>query len=167
MQNAAIPTALTPFEARLLGRIAEGRNAYEAGALLGASTIALGRTARHLVSVDPHEGYPEHRPRPTWKRYLSNLFASGVMERVSPIQSDFRSAPPNPLVEVAFADLTGCGDLMSEFLTLASGADIIAVHDYQRGGCGKSTYAVDAFLRRNSQFRVTRVDTLVVMERRT
>lgn len=160
-----IPTALTPRELTLLMRLSERRTVYEAGALLGASTVALASRSLSVRSVDPHVGYPDRAPRPTWRPFLRNLSLMGVLDRVSPIRSRFQDSPPDG-EQLAFADLTGCGKLMHQFLECASESPIIAVHDYQLGGCGSSTDAVDAFLRRNSHYRVVREDTLVVMERK-
>jgi protein-L-isoaspartate O-methyltransferase len=60
-----IPTAVTPREAAVMVTHASGRLVLEVGALLGYSTVTLATTALHVVSVDPHDGYPAHDPRPT------------------------------------------------------------------------------------------------------
>ncbi len=63
--TVVIPSAVTDEEAAALEHLAENRLVYEAGALLGRSTIALAKCARLVVSVDPHDGYPgatRHQP---------------------------------------------------------------------------------------------------------
>ena len=68
-----IPTALTYREDNLLRSICVGHVCYEAGALLGHSTVVIAQAAKALVSVDPHDGYPTWQPRPTWQPFLRNL----------------------------------------------------------------------------------------------
>lgn len=160
-----IPTALTRAETDVLASLATGRRVYEAGALLGHSTITLARTARSLVSVDPHVGYPVHAPRSTWDQYLENLRTHGVLDRVKPIRSTFQLHAPALDTDVAWADLTGAADLARAFLETTTKAAIVAMHDYARGSCSGATAVIDEWIRRERPRRVTCVDTLLVMER--
>lgn len=159
-----IPTALTQREVSLLQSVAAGKAVYEAGALLGASTVALARTARRVVSVDPHSGYPVYAPRPTWDTYLRNVQYAGVGDRVDVVRDVFQRHPPQGC-QFAFADLTGDYHITAEFLAYCQMANVplIAIHDFERGGCSGCTEAVNEYVRRYG-CRVTRADSLVVLE---
>src|SRR6266550_1289917 len=158
-----IPTALTHDELYALWRLAEGRLVYEAGSLLGASTIALAQTARLVVAVDPHDGYPRKDPSPTWELFDRNLRTYGVRGKVQPIRATLADAPPKAAYDLAFADLTGEHDVTMDFLMAARYVKMVAVHDYGRAGCEGATRAVDQWLKTFKR-RVTRVDTLIILE---
>jgi methyltransferase family protein len=108
-----IPTALTTKERFALQAIVRDKHVLEIGALLGYSTVIMAQNAKRVVSLDPHEGYPEGAPRPTWERYLANLDMYGVREKVIPVQATWQAAvgtlPSDCLYpyEVVFIDLTG------------------------------------------------------------
>jgi len=161
----AIRTALTIAETNKLKELAQNNLVYEAGALLGHSTIALASTARHVISVDPHEGYPAQRPRPTWEQYLKNLHFSGFRDKVLPIKGVFTNTPIPTCYAVAWADLTGKFDLTAAFLNNAAHCRIIAVHDYMRSNCEGATRAVDEFIQRTNPRHVSVTETLIVIER--
>lgn len=160
-----IPTALTESETRLLRQVARDRRVYEAGALLGYSTVALAQVAREVVSVDPHTGYPRDDPRPTWHPFRRNLRRYGVEGVVRPIRNYFQNVPPLETTELAFADLIGEAQPVAQFLRLAEHVPIVAVHDYALAGCESATHAIDLFIRRKRP-SVIRADTLIVMEDR-
>lgn len=107
-----IPTALTPAETAALQAVARDKYVLEIGALLGYSTLAIAQTARRVVSVDPHKGYPADNPRPTWDIYCRNLRRyPELRERIHPMKRRWQDAfgwgswvyP----YEVVFMDLTG------------------------------------------------------------
>lgn len=156
-----IPTALTHKELQHLTALAEGKHVYEAGALFGASTIALAKTARSVISVDPHRDYTD----PTWEVYSYNLFKRDVRRVVRGVESVFQAVPVCPDVTFAFADLTGERRLTDEFLFHTNRVPLVAIHDYQRRGCGGCTDAVDEYIKREVGLRVSRVGTLIVLER--
>lgn len=158
-----VPTALTPSELALLGRVAADRIVYEAGSLLGASTIALAQSARLVVAVDPHDGYPRRDPSPTWAQFDHNLRTHGVRGRVQPVRATLADAPPKAAYGLAFADLTGEYDVTMDFLMLSRHIKHVAVHDYGRAGCEGASRAVDQFLKTFKR-RVWRVDTLILLE---
>lgn len=160
----AIPTALTPAEATLLRSCAAGRHVFEAGALLGFSTVVLAGAARSVVSADPHDGYPEYAPRPTWAAYRRNLTRFGVADRVRAHRGDFESASPAG-AGFAWADLTGCEEITRRFLEHVDGVPLVAIHDYGRSGCDGATRAVDRWIRLRRP-SVLRVDTTLLMEMR-
>lgn len=111
MTALEIPTALTPDETTKLQEIAAGKYVLEVGALLGYSTIALAQVAEHVFSIDPHDGYPENDPRPTWGAYIDNLQRHRVSEKVTPIKARWQDVAENgglPVpYDVVFMDLTG------------------------------------------------------------
>jgi len=157
-----IPTALTDAEAAFLTRLGSRRTVYEAGALLGASTLALAKDAKFVVSVDPHDGYPRHAPRPTWAPFLANI--ASVLHKVQPIRACFQDAPPRAAFDLAFADLTGEEELTWLFLKHTEHVRLVAVHDYQRTGCDGATRAIDNYIR-SRRPHVMRVDSLVLLDK--
>lgn len=161
-----IPTALTPSETRLLQILARGVVVAEAGALLGYSTVALAHVAQQVVSIDPHNGYPHHAPRPTYEPFLNNLRRHGVLDRVRAVRGDARRELPRLEAAGVFLDLTGEAELTRACITAAekTGARWIAVHDYARGGCAGATKVIDHLIR-SGRWHASRVDTLVVLAR--
>jgi len=159
-----IPTALTVAETLFLRNVARGRLVYEAGALLGHSTVALAQTAKRVVSVDPHTGYPRRRPTPTWRWFLANLISNGVMEKVHAIRSTFQQALPIGPFGFAWADLTGDDFITKAFLEVTHHIPLVAVHDYQRGGCSGATREIDDYIRVYRP-KVMRVDTTILLEK--
>lgn len=106
----AIPSAMTDGEAITLEELARGARVLEVGALLGHGTVTMAQVAEHVVSVDPHEGYPRHNPRPTLQPFLDNLERYGVRKVVVPmIGYDFEVLPhlADNSFDLAFLDLTG------------------------------------------------------------
>jgi len=148
----------------MLQCLAKDKRVYEAGALLGHSTIALASTARCVVSIDPHDGYPAQKPRPTWELYLENLRVSAVCDRIVPVRATLQVVPPSNY-EFAWADLTGQAAITETFLNHAVNCNLIAVHDYCRSGCQGATRAIDEFIQRTNPRHVSVTDTLIVIER--
>lgn len=158
-----IPTAVTQAEQDFLSDIANDKIVYEAGALLGASTIALAKHARLVVSVDPHEGYPATDPGSTWGLFKSNLTIAGVINRVQAVRAKFQDCPPTFGYGFAFADLTGEHDITLDFLNATSHIRYVGIHDYQRSGCQGATQAVDEFLKLHRR-KLYRVGSLILLE---
>lgn len=132
-----IPSALTSAEAEALEELADDRFVLEAGALLGFSTVVLARVAAHVVSVDPHDGYPSHAPSPTLQMFRENLERFGVASRVTPIIDTFDMVVPfltADYFDLVFFDLTGEYEdtiraMKSVEPWLTSGLVVLAVHD--------------------------------------
>lgn len=164
MRQFPIPTALTLSEMLLLQRLAWDRVVFEAGALLGYSTVTLSHVARHVTSVDPHRNYPVAGAS-TYAPFKHNLNTFGKAERVSVIVAPFQSVTMEG-AQLAFADLTGDGELAREFLhrTREASVPVVALHDYERAGCVGATQVIDEYIRRWPNVRVTRRDTLIVLE---
>lgn len=80
-----IPTAVTLAEGNRLRELARGKRVLEVGSLLGYSTVLMAQVAKHVVSVDPHEGYPASNPRPTLWQFRRNIFLHGVADKVTPM----------------------------------------------------------------------------------
>lgn len=158
-----IPTALTARESAALSRMAQGLNVVEAGSLLGYSTVVMAQRARHVVAIDPHDGYPFSAPRPTLPAFLHNLKRHGVRSRVTPIVSAADRVLRRLAADAVFLDLTGAYDVTHRLTRDALRiAPVVAVHDYARGGCHGATEAVDYLVRRH-RLTVERVDTLVIL----
>jgi hypothetical protein len=110
-----IPTALTLAETEKLQEICRDKYVMEIGALLGYSTVAIGQVAKGITSIDPHEGYPEHDPKPTFETWLANVKRYGVLNKITPVRNTWQNAfslydrkwkCPLPY-DVVFMDLTG------------------------------------------------------------
>jgi hypothetical protein len=156
-----IPTSLTRDETCLLQSVSAGRRVYEAGALLGYSTVAIAGVARHVTSVDPHDGYPLDNPRPTWDAFRRNVRRAGVADRVSAVRDRFESVPVPPAVDVAWADMTGERAVTEAFLAHVNRVPVVALHDYARTNCCGATEAVDRWLRATRR-TAARVDSLLI-----
>ena len=131
-----IPTAVTEAERRELRFLAENANVLEVGSLLGYSTIAMAQVARHVVSVDPHEGYPSDRPRPTLRPFLANLVEYGVRDRVTVCVGTHADVLPwlaRRAFHLAFIDCTGERELtldaMRAVVPLLRHSAALCVHD--------------------------------------
>lgn len=131
-----IPTALTEAEADALAALAFGGRVLEVGALLGHSTVILADAADHVVSVDPHVGYPADDPRPTLNRFLRNLEKYNVREKVTVmIGRDDQVLPylEQEQFDLIFIDCTGEHDVtagaMCRAERLLTPHGYLAVHD--------------------------------------
>jgi hypothetical protein len=141
-----IPTSMTPAETALLQGVARDRVVYEAGSLLGHSTVALSEVAQRVISVDPHDGYPRWAPTPTWEQYQHNIRVYGAYDRIWSSRS--------------------CFDSTWQFLKQCTRVPVIAIHDYERWMCEGATKAVDQYIRGHKRHirRIYRQDTLIVLE---
>jgi len=130
-----IPTALTKAESIALEMLAIDNRVLEVGALLGYSTVVMARVACQVVSVDPHQGYPERDPKPTLDEYLNNLERYGVIEKVVPVIGTIEKAGEflDPeMFSLVFLDLTGrYEDTFQAMMNIncLHGGGVLAVHD--------------------------------------
>lgn len=104
-----IPTAITAAETERLQELAVDRDVLEIGALLGYSTVVLAQVAHKVISIDPHEGYPEDNPRPTIGHYLQNLSDYDIHNVVPVIGKDTDIVPflGEEFFDLVFVDTTG------------------------------------------------------------
>ncbi len=156
-----IPTTVTQAEIAFLQKLAYGRGVFEAGALLGYSTVTLAKVARHLWSADPHDGYPRANPSPTWDIYNHNIARYGVASKITSIR-DYVENVSIPNVDFAWADLTGQYKTTLSFLFKTHLIPVVAVHDYARNTCDGATRAIDEYVRLTG-CTVERVDTTVAL----
>lgn len=148
-----IPCALSARERAALRRWTQHKIVAEAGALLGGSTVELARAARHVISIDRHEGYT----LPTYRQFRANLDRYGAYN-VTPIQGDALSILPSVEAEVAFIDLTGSYNVTLAALQ-ATTAPLALVHDLGRPRCG----GVEQAIRDVGGHVLEHVDTLAVV----
>lgn len=103
---------LTEAEAKALADLATNKVVLEVGSWLGRSTIAMARTAKIVIAVDHHRGSKEHQEiagqgaeapglrdpltgeDSTLRRFLANLEAAGVREKVMPVVAPFEPIAP-------------------------------------------------------------------------
>lgn len=167
MKLPNIPTALTAYEAETLHRLAKGKTVVEIGSLLGFSTVVMAQAAEFVTAIDPHEGYPERDPRPTYPEFIQNLERFNVWEKVVPIRTRVQNVrlAGHGWLDMAFIDASGkFNDTLDAILScdrwLRPGG-ILAVHDYGLDSWPGATQAIDAWSRiKGRPFRL--FDTLAV-----
>ena len=79
-------------ECDLLAEWARDKLILELGVYLGRSTVAMARTAKHVVSVDHFQGSPLenwYKPEDSLIRCRENLLRYGVSRRVTLMVADF------------------------------------------------------------------------------
>ena len=136
--NIDIPTALSEVEAVAISQLATGRDVLEVGSLLGFSTVTMGMCANSVVSVDPHEGYPDANPRPTYEPFLQNLMRYDVIDVVTAYREDHRAIDwikaDHPAWDFAFIDADGTYEttfaVLEKVAEATTSKALIAVHDY-------------------------------------
>lgn len=162
-------------EGKALYELARGKRVLEIGSYCGKSTICLAQTARHVVSVDPHDGRGTPQPKDTFATFRDNLARYGVAEIV-----DTRRAVASkvgleaePGFDLVFID--GAHDFASVDADIAwsrerlAAGGLLTFHDYRRrpgehdGGWDPGvTQAVDALLAAGGQLLMTRGTLAVV-----
>jgi predicted O-methyltransferase YrrM len=130
-----IPTAITERETAALVRLATGHLVLEVGALLGYSTVTLATTALHVVSLDPHDGYPAHDPSPTLGGFLANVLRHDMIHKVTPVigRDDVLPMLAPGAFGLVFIDTTGefedTARIIRAVLPLLAPYASLAVHD--------------------------------------
>jgi predicted O-methyltransferase YrrM len=167
-----IPTALTEPEGVALQQLAQGKTVLEFGALLGFSTVLLAQVASHVISFDPHTGYPTDNPRDTWAEFNQNLLRHGVAAKVSAYRHDHKYLSTamqdegNDPIDLAFIDCDG--EYLTTIQVIEAAAQwlspdgLIAVHDYdlpEWPGAGEAVR--DYCTQTGSRFGV--IDTLAII----
>lgn len=134
--NIDIPTAITAAERGRLQDLAADNYVLEIGSLLGHSTVAMAQVASHVVSVDPHMGYPVDNPRPTLVPFLENLERYGVRDKVTVTVGTHRDVLPwlrSKRFDLIFIDCTGEYDLTHDAITSTfpclAADGVVCVHD--------------------------------------
>lgn len=166
MKRLPIRSAMTDYEAERLSHYARGCQVTECGSLLGFSTVVMARVARHVVSVDRHDGYRGLGiPNDTQRAFRNNLDRFNVANKVTVVVSDYARAREYGTPDLAFIDLDGTLATTLAAVRLLP-APMVALHDYGRFACGGVAQAVE-ILRAKHQWRVIeRAHTLIVMERK-
>lgn len=123
---------LTANEAAALNRLAQGRRVLELGAFKGRSTVAMALTARHVVSVDWHNGDKHVQLGPSLSEYRKNI---EPYKNIIPIVGRFEQVIP--LLEAAKFEMIfvdGQHDLPSVirdmYFAFGFQPQVIAVHDW-------------------------------------
>jgi hypothetical protein len=111
---------LTNKEQAELQRIAEGKTVLEIGSYCGKSTVAMAKTARHVIAIDPFVGVPpgsradctgktgdNDTPESLRNEFFANLEYHGVRDKVTPIVAPCEDAlrlVDLSKIEMAFVD---------------------------------------------------------------
>jgi len=154
-----IPSALSLREDAALRRWSKDRRVVEAGALLGHSTVEIGRVARSLISIDRHTGY-DNQPNNTLRQYMRNLEVAFLNIAVLAIVGDAVTELPKYSADFVFIDLCGTHAVTLAAIQAAR-APFVGVHDYQRQNCKGVGSAIEAI-----GFPVIeRTDSLVILRK--
>ena len=125
---------LSKQEATELQRLATGKTVLELGAWKGRSTVVLSQVARHVVSVDRHQGIEEVGGEDSLPDYLQ---AVRELENVAIVISDFQTFLPFLAVvfDVVFVDGDHDADSVERDIVLGCqhayfSNGIIVMHDW-------------------------------------
>lgn len=141
-----IPSAVTGEEAAKLASLASGGDVLELGAQYGFSTVILAQAARHVTSVDWHQGDASIAAMggggaDTWEPYLANLARYGVASKVDARRGRFAEVLPalqkqGALFDGVFLDAQHDSEAVAADLALAlplvRPGGWVAFHDYGR-----------------------------------
>jgi SAM-dependent methyltransferase len=166
---------LSPQEGHALARLAKGKRVLEIGSYLGLSTICMAATAKHVVSVDPHDGRGTPHPQDTLATFRANIERHGVADRVEWIAATFEEA--NRLHPPVFESFTpfdlifidGAHDAESvasdirHALPLLKPGGLLAFHDYRRHCDPGVRESVDAYLAASGAALVSVTGTVAVV----
>ena len=149
-----IPTGVSIQEIEELRSLARGKIVLEVGSLLGYSTVNLAQVAERVHAVDPHEGYPDHDPRPTLQPFIENLNKFGVRDRVKVHIGKAQDILPvfrYDYFDLGFIDVNGGYEdtlyCLKAVSYLVRPGGWLAVHDYGRVSpdCSGATRAVEEY----------------------
>ena len=168
---------LTEEEGQALAELAADKYVIEIGSYLGRSTICLAQTAKHVYAVDPHDGRGTPFPADTLERFLGNLAAYGVSDRVTVFRGcagELADAGQLPIkADVAFIDGAHDVDAVRTDIRvvrqrLPENASI-AFHDYrfgtpQQGFDAGVEEAVNEFLASGAANIVSRHGSVVIVK---
>lgn len=155
-----IPTAISERELIALREMCYQKRVVEAGALLGFSTVNISRVAKHITSIDPHDGYKGQ----TYRQFMSNAEVYGF-SNIEAIIGDATKILPLISADVAFFDLTG-DEWLTRYAILSLHRDVetVIIHDTERAACEGVVQAIDKV----SEFwePTGQIDTLGILRRR-
>lgn len=147
-------TALSELEAVALERYARDKFVLELGAEHGFSTITMAKVARHVVSVDWHQGYIDAHignRQDTALLYLQNLRDHGIRagrDNVTPIIGKFEDVLPlfaDGSFDFVFVDgghdQDGVTFCFRQAQRLIRPGGIVATHDYGHPLCPEKAIA--------------------------
>ena len=169
---------LSNAEAEVLAELARDKVCLEIGSWLGRSTVAMAQVAKRVVAVDHHHGPPYDGEGSTFGRFMANLEAFGVADKVVPFLAGFEIAGPllRPgIFDLAFVD--GAHDYESCLRdgrlawSLVHAGGVVVFHDYfdyTTGGPGQDGVhkAVDELcIRWSVKFR-NPAGSLAIVDRR-
>lgn len=128
---------MKPAEVARLAELATGRTVLEVGSWLGASTVAMARTALMVHSIDWHRGDPHAGDDETMHPFLDNLAASGFRDKV--VAHIGRSEDVLPILregvfDFAFHDAYHTAEAVTadvgRIVPLLKPGSLLAFHDY-------------------------------------
>lgn len=154
---------LTYGEGKKLSEIAKGKKVLEIGSYCGRSTICIGQTASHVVSVDPHDGRGTPFPRGTFEAFQENLEKYGITN-VDAYQTT--ELPEDDRFDLVFIDAAHdyknvARDIERSIAVLADDG-LLAFHDYRSLNDPGVTKAVDELLANGGEL-ISTTDSLAVV----
>lgn len=128
---------LTVEEGMALAELAKGKRVLEIGSYCGKSTICMARTAKEVVSVDPHTGIGTPEPRHTYDALLDNLERYDVSHKVEAYEAPFTADLLASTWRFDLIFIDGAHDYRSvtsdiqNALPLLADGGVLAFHDYR------------------------------------
>lgn len=159
-------------EGRALADLAKDKNVLEIGSYLGKSTICMAQTAKHVTSIDTHDGRGTPVPMDTYQPFLDNLERYGI-ENVAA----YKTSSELPIVhwedpederpyDIVFID--GAHDEQSVrtdlevALSVVKDDGLIAFHDYSEHCHPDVKKTVDEFIEQGATLVSTHLTVAVV-----
>jgi hypothetical protein len=154
---------LTYEEGKRLSEIAKDKCVLEIGSYCGRSTICIGQTAKHVVSVDPHDGRGTPIPKNTYETFQTNLERHGITNvdayQTTELPEDLRF--DLVFIDAAHDQASVTHDIDRAIAVLAEGG-LLAFHDYRSLNDPGVTRAVDELLANGGELISTN-DSLAVV----
>ncbi len=124
-------------EGRVLQGLAAGRDVLELGTWRGRSCIAMAATARHIVTVDSHQGDVHTGPADTWQALCDTMDRTGAVANVTARRmrlEDLSIGALQHFFDLVFVDATHTAEAVERDTRIALAAvkpgGIIAYHDW-------------------------------------
>ena len=155
---------LTKAEGRVLSQLASGKRVLEIGSYCGRSTICLAQTAKHVTSIDPHDGRATPNPRDTLSEFTNNIIRYGVADKVTSLS--MRDEIAAARFDVVFIDgdheLDSVRMDIDKALAALEPDGLLVFHDYRLLGDEGVKLAVDELISAGAEL-LSRQESLAVV----
>lgn len=159
---------LLPEEAKCLAELARGKRVLEIGAYCGLSTVCMGRTAKHVTSVDYWDGRGTPTPQDTLSQWRSNMARYGLTDKTTAINLSEHEVTPDGPFELVFID--GAHDYESVSYDIARAlprlvpGGLLAFHDYKHPCHDGVEKAINELIEADGAKLLNVVETIAVVQ---